>query len=50
MKPHLPASMISESRKGSSWFEVIVFVAVAIVFFVEVDWLKAEEDPAPAVE
>jgi uncharacterized membrane protein len=43
LKPHLPASMLSESRKGSSWFEVIVFVAMAIVFFVEEDWLKAEE-------
>jgi hypothetical protein len=43
-KPHLPPSMLSESRKGSSWFEIILFAAVAIVFFAEENWLAAEEE------
>ena len=47
-RPHLPPSMLSESRKGSSWFEIILFAAVAIVFFAEENWLAAEnEKPDP---
>lgn len=50
LKPHLPPSMLAESRKGSSWFEIMVFAAVAIVFFVEESWLKAEEKEAGSAD
>jgi uncharacterized membrane protein len=42
VKPLLPASMVTESGKEPSWFEVIVFAAVAVVFFVEESWLSAK--------
>jgi len=41
-KPLLPASMVTGSGKEPSWFEVFVFVAVAVIFFVEESWLSAK--------
>jgi hypothetical protein len=42
VKPLSPASMVTQSGKEPSWFEVIVFAAVAVIFFVEESWLSAK--------
>jgi hypothetical protein len=42
VKPLLPASMVTESGKDPSSFEVIVFAAVAVIFFVEEIWFSAK--------
>jgi|HubBroStandDraft_5_1064220.scaffolds.fasta_scaffold09057_2 uncharacterized membrane protein len=49
VKPLLPASMVTASRKDPSWFEVIVFAAVAVIFFVEESWLSAKGQQAKSV-
>lgn len=42
-KPYLPPSAVFENREGMSWFQIVVFAALAIVFFVEESWLAAKK-------
>jgi hypothetical protein len=43
IRPHLPAAILAEDRKGGSWAALMLITAILVVFFVEENWLATRK-------